>query len=494
MTEEVVRKDRIIDLPTGSLRLYTIAEGQLVVGQRIKGELGQAGILTAMGEYGIRHGRILENIDYLAGGADGEVPVASAQFIQIPIQMSSDLFDIPVIDNLLKAGNADGLDEIDVTFPVQAGDILAEVKEPPKAVMRNPDGEIQVLNIFEYFSPELICGSNTALDDSGRKVVAQVNGYAHRTVQGIIAVYPGSNMPAIGKIHARVAQESAITVDLDVDTDARVKLPSNLIVDGNILGAEIDVDGNVHLNIDTKIPEHYENSVIRAGQSVRGRILSDSAIKAGAYVIAVQELRNCRVECMDSVVARQITDSVLSVGNCVVAETITGSTLINLICSGDMLNLDHRHATMNELLHRLTVFEDDLNEHIYTWDKAKQSLSEIARRIRKSAYSKEQHEKASEAVNQLYVSLGNTLSSIEGLLEQYKQLSQRIIKENSELDQIRYLQDVHKHPSVVVFGTAEAGTHIKGPLNEISIRESKSSVRFTLDSFTGLLCEHPLTD
>lgn len=494
MTEEVAQMEKVIDLAAGSLRLYSIAEGRLIVGQRIKGELDQAGILTAMGEYGIRHGRILENIDYLAGGADGEVPVASAQFIQIPIQMSSDLFDIPVIDNLLKAGNVDGLDEINVTFPVQAGDVLAEVKEPPKAVMRNPDGKIQVLNTFEYFSPELICGSNTALDDSGRKVVAQTEGFAHRTVQGNIAVYPGSNMPAIGKIHARIAQESALTVDLDVDTDARIKLSSNLIVDGNILGAEIEVDGNVHLNIDTKIPEHYENSVIRAGQSVRGRILSDSAIKAGAYVIAVQELRNCRVECMDSVVARQITDSVLSVGNYVIAETITGSTHINLICNGDMLNLEHRHATMNELLHRLTALEEDLNEHIYTWDKAKQSLSEIARRIRKSTYSKEQHEKAGEAVNQLYISLGNTLSSIEGLLGQYKQLSHRITKENSELDQIRYLQDIHKHPSVVVFGTADAGTHIKGPLNELSIKEPKSGVRFTLDPFTGLLSEHSLAD
>ncbi|MFC1620324.1 FapA family protein, partial [Candidatus Neomarinimicrobiota bacterium] len=390
MMEETIINERTIELSTGSLRLYMIAQGQLIVGQRTKGDLSTADILSALGEYGIRHGRIFENIDYLAAGTDGEVPLACAEFIQIPVQNRSALFDIPLFKNLLKTGSMDGIDEIDVTFPVKVGDTLAEIEEPPKAVMRNPGGEIKVLKTFEYFDPEMICGNNTALDDSCTKVLAKVDGYAHRTIHGTIAVYPGENMPAIGKIHARVAKKCAITIDLDVDTESRIKLPSSLIIDGNILGAEIDVAGNVHLNMDMKIPSNYATSIIRAGQSVRGRMLCDSTIKAGAHVIAVRELRNCKVECMDSVVAREIADSTIAVGNCVIAENITGNTQIKLISNGDMLDLDHKQAGLNDLMNRIQVLEEDLNENIYTWDKSKQSLSEIARRIQKSSYSKEQ--------------------------------------------------------------------------------------------------------
>lgn len=492
MTKETIQNERIIELPTGSLRLYTIARGQLVVGQRIKGEVNTAEILGALGEYGIGHGQILGNIEYIAAGTDGEVPVASAQFIQIPIQTRSSLFDVPLIENLLMAGSMDGLDEIDVTYPVKAGDTLAEIEEPPKAVMRNPDGEIKVLRTYEYFDPKLICVSNTSLDDSGTKVLAEVDGYANRTIFGTIAVYPGENLPAIGKIHARVVKDCALTVDLDVDTESRIKLPSSLIVGGNILGAEIDVAGNVHLNMDTKIPANYENSIIMAGQTVRGRILRDSTIKAGSNVIAVGELRNCNVECMDSVIAREIADSTIYVGNCVLAENITGNTQIKLINNGDMLDLDHKQAALSELMNRLKVLEEDLNKNIYSWNKTKQSLSEIARRIKKSSYSKEQHEKAREAVDQLYVNLGTTLSGFETAFKQYKQLGQRITKEGLDLDHIKYLQEVHKNRSVVVFGTVEAGLRIKGPVNEISIREPKSRVRFSLDPFTSLLTEHAL--
>ncbi|MFC1484397.1 FapA family protein [Candidatus Neomarinimicrobiota bacterium] len=471
-----------------------IAQGQLVVGQRTKGDLSPADILSALGEYGVCHGRIFENIDYLAAGTDGEVPLASAVFIQIPVQTRSALFDIPFFRNLLKTGSMDGIDEIEVTFPVKAGDTLAEIEEPPKAVMRNPGGEVKVLKTFEYFDPELICGNNTALDDSGTKVLAKVDGYAHRTIHGTIVVYPGENMPAIGKIHARVAKKCAITVDLDVDTESRIKLPSSLMIDGNILGAEIDVAGNVHLSMDTKIPANYENSIIRAGQSVRGRILCDSTIKAGAHVIAVRELRNCQVECMDSVVAREIADSTIAVGNCVIAENITGNTQIKLISNGDMLDLDHKQAGLNDLMNRIQVLEEDLNENIYTWDKSKQSLSEIARRIQKSSYSKEQVGKAREALSQLYVSLGTTLSGFEGIYGQFRQLSHQISKESLDLDHLKYLHDVHEDPSVTVLGTAEAGLRIKGPVNEISLREPKSRVRFSLDPFTSFLSEHPLED
>jgi hypothetical protein len=494
MTEETITNERIIKLPTGSLRLYMIAQGQLVVGQRTKGDLSTADILSALGEYGIRHGRILENIDYIAAGTDGEVPVAAAQFMQIPIQTHSTVFDMPLIKNMLKAGSIDGVDELDVTFPVKAGDILAEIDEPPKSVMRNPGGEIKVLKTFEYFDPELVCGNNTALDDSGTKVLAKVDGYAHRSIHGTIAVYHGENMPAIGKIHARVAKKCAITVDLDVDTGSRIKLPSSLIIDGNILGAEIDVAGNVQLNMDTKIPASYDNSVIRAGQSVRGRILSNSTIRAGAHVVAVHELRDCKVECMDTVVAREIADSTIAVGNSVFTENITGNTQIKIISNSNMLDLDHKQATLNEFNNRLHVLEEDLKENIYTWDKSKQSLSEIARRIQKSSYSKEQLGKAREALSQLFISLGTTLSGFEGVFGQYKQPSHRITKESLELDHIKYIHEIHLNPSVVVFGTVEAGIHIKGPVNEISLREPRSRVRFSLDPFTSILSEHPLED
>ena len=159
-----------------------------------------------------------------------------------------------------------------------------------------------------------------------------------------------------------------------------------------------------------------------------------------------------------------------------------------------MLDLDHKQATLNELMNRLHSLEENLKENIYTWDKSKQSLSEIARRIQKSSYSKEQLGKAREALSQLYVSLGTTLSGFDGLFEQYKQLSHRITKESLELDYIKYLHEIHLNPSVVVFGTVEAGIRIKGPFNEISLREPKTRVRFSLDPFTSLLSEHPLED
>jgi len=495
MSEATQSREQVIDLPDGSLRLVSVTQGRLVLGELLQGTATRNDILTAMGEFGAIEGHLGGNIDTLADGVIGEIPVAVTRRINLPMQTTSELFALPLLDEVIAPGQLEKLDQLDVMFPVNAGDTLITVDSPRKTVVMCPDGQTEIVKIHHNTGPEIFCGANTAANNQGNSVVASIDGFAHRTPFGTVSVYPAERIRAIGGIHSRVVKESAIIVDLDVDTASQIKTPSTLIVEGTVYGAQIEAGGNVHINLDARVHEHSSESIIIAGQSVRARTFFDTNIQAGSYVIATQELSNCQVNCMETVVTPKINASRIVVGSRLVAGEIGGNTQIQFGAKMDpYTDLEKRQGNYMEHARRLSDFEENLNQAVYQWKKTRENLAQIISMIRRPSFPQEQRPKAQQAINQLYDELEALLRTSRENFEHFKVEGQRLARERIELDYYQHRMERPRDPYILVLGSIEAGTKIKGPSDEMTLQETLSRVRFGLERYTGALIQTSLPD
>jgi hypothetical protein len=495
MSEALVQQEQDITLPNEVvIRFIPLASGQLILAERKRGNPSTADIMTAMGNAGVVSGHLDENIKALAGEAStGEVPVAAARMVHLPLETNSELFNLPLLDEIINTESMGAVNQVDVTYPVKEGQPLLSIEGPPKTVIEAPDGTIVVIKEHEEYSPEVYAGENIVFDSDGKTLLSSIEGYAGRDIYGVVSVYPVERMRVIGEIHARVANQNAIIVDLDIDTGSRVKIPSTLIVEGNYLGAELDVGGSVQINLDGRVPDSYHESSIVSGMSVRVQSLQNTVVKAGSNVIVTQDLSDCKVECLDTFVARRIMKSQITVGCRMVVEEIGEAIQIHL---GGEVNLGSdyakRHGTFLEHSRRLADIEEKLAESMFNWKKTQQKVIDLVKVMQDKSFPPDQRPKAQKVLSQLSDDMSNQLRHFSDDLGNFKSTSQQVIQERIELDYYRDLMRSTCDPFVLVLGEIAAGTKIKGPANEIALKEAKTGIRFDIDPYSKLITESPL--
>ncbi|UCH10961.1 MAG: hypothetical protein JSU61_03480, partial [Fidelibacterota bacterium] len=211
MSEAFIPQEQEITLPNDVvIRFVSLSGGQLILAERIRGNPTKADMMTAMGQSGITCGQLDENIEDLTKEVTiGEVPVAAARMVHLPIETSSELFTRPQLDEFIHAEELGDLNQLDVTFPVQEGQPLLAIVGPPKTVIESPDGQLTVQKEQNGYDPEVIAGDNTTLDVDRKTLLSSMDGYASRDKYGVVSVYPVERVRAIGEIHARVAKPSA---------------------------------------------------------------------------------------------------------------------------------------------------------------------------------------------------------------------------------------------------------------------------------------------
>ncbi|MFB0516157.1 MAG: hypothetical protein ACETWG_06090, partial [Candidatus Neomarinimicrobiota bacterium] len=247
MTDAVVRQQDL-DLPDGVLRLTSLSEDRLILAELIEGSPTRYDILTTIGGAGIAHGIIERGVDAIAQGYEGQVPVAHAEVIELPGQTSCIGLDLPLVEEVAVTGRFEKLNQVDVSFPVKAGQSILSLSAPPRIVIRYPNGQDRVLYEHEPIDSALFAGKNTSVNEESNTVLASIDGLAHRTVYGIVCVYPTERAFGIGSAHGKLWKESAFVIEQDISDSSHIETISTLIVRGAVHGSLLQAAGNIQIS------------------------------------------------------------------------------------------------------------------------------------------------------------------------------------------------------------------------------------------------------
>ncbi len=477
-----------LDLPGGTLRLTSLYKNRLILAELADGSASKDEILAAVGQAGIRHGLIDSGVDLLSKGQDGQVPLARAEGIDLPAHISNVGLDLPVVEDVAGSGRFELLEKADVSFPVKAGEILLAMGTPPKTIIRYPDGQERILREHKSIDLALFSGENASVNDEGNAVVTGIDGLAHRTVYGSVAVYGSEGASGVGSAHGEMLKESAFIVEQDIGDGSYVETVSNLVVQGATHGAYLKAAGNIQIAFTADNPTRNLDAKLLAGQSLRSRSLENTPVWAGSHVVSIHGIIRCDVHCMDTVITPTISRSKITVGNRLIVRDVKGNTRIKIgarfVTDPDLAD---REAVRNQHNKRFSYLEDSMLQLRMAYNKTRDSLVRQIEKLRDPKVASSQKQRAKQMIIRLINSMNESLEACKKDFGEYVAIAEEIAREQVALDYYRLRLDSFDDPHILVFGTMEAGILIQGPVNSLTLKKPFSKGRIGIDQHTGKL-------
>lgn len=489
----VKRQD--LDLPDSVLRLTRIRDDRLILAELIDSSIGKDDILTTIRQAGIRHGFIDSGIDLLSKGQKGQVPLARAEVMDLPARTSNVGLELPMINEVAVSGRFELLEEVDVSFPVKAGDILLTIDDPPKTIIRYPDGQERILREHKSVDPKVFLGENTSVNKNGNAIVTDIDGLAHTTVYGSVSVYPSEKTFSVGGTHGNIRQQSAFVVEQNVGDGAQVETVSSLVVQGAVHGAYLQAAGNIQIASTAGNSASNHEVKIIAGQSLRCLTLEDTPVWAGSHVIVAQGMVRCDIECLDTVITPMISASNVTVGNRLIVRDVEGQSMIKM-GNGHIADQRQRdkEATHNQHSIRYSDLEQGLYEHRSVYGKTRENLVRQIEVLRNRSINSSQKQKAKQMVIRLFNSMSESLEIYKKDLDEYISAAEKMDQEQVALDYYQLKLNSFNDPHILVFGTMETGTLIEGPVDKLTLNGPFTKGRIGLDPHSGKLKLEPLKD
>ena len=479
-------------VPGGTLRLTSLYKNRLILAELGDDQTGKGEILAAVSKAGIRHGLIDRGADLLSKGQEGQVPLARAEVIDLPAHTSNVGLDIPVVEEVAVSGRFELLEKADVSFSVKAGEILLSMEAPPKTVIRYPDGQERVLQEHESIDPGLFSGENASVNDEGNAVITDIEGLAHRTVYGSVAVHSSERISGIGSAHGKQLKESAFVVEQDIHEGAHVETVSNLVVRGAAHGAYLKAAGNIQIAFTADNPTREREAKLLAGQSIRCGSLDTIPVWAGSHVISIHGIIRCDVQCMDTVIAPTISSSKITVGNRLIVQDVKRNTRIKMgaryVTDPDLAARESVRSKQNK---RFSDLENSMVQRRMEYNKTRDNLVRQIERMRNQTVAPPQKQKAKQMIIRLINSMNESLEACKKDFSEYVAIVEEVARWQVALDYYRLRLDGFDDPHIQVFGTMEAGTLIEGPIDRLTLKKPFSKGRIGVDHHTGKLKLEP---
>ncbi|UCH10959.1 MAG: DUF342 domain-containing protein [Fidelibacterota bacterium] len=484
-----------IAMDEGIVRITTLSDGRLILAELVGGSVTRNGLLTYLGQVGITYGIIDHGIDLLAQGHAGEIPIARAEVIETPATITYQGFDLPIVEDAANTGKFERLNEVQLSFPVKAGQSLLEIGEPHKTIIRYPDGKQKVVHIHDRIDPKLFAGEHTSIDQANGKVISDLDGIAHLDAYGTVVVHETERAFGIGSAHGKIWKDKAFIVEHDVGDGSQIETASTLIVQGAVHGAQIKAGGNIQISFAVDNPTRNREAGVQAGQSLRCRALDSIPVWTGSYIIVEHGITRCEIECMDTVIARSVSASKVRVGNRLIIHDVKGYSVIHLGAKYVRdPGLQSRQTVRNQHVKRLHDLEQSLAQHRFTYQRTRDNLARQIDRMRDPAFATSQRRSARQVLLRLFTTLDDTLGAYKRDFEEFVSSKEILAKERVGLEYYREHLAGFVTPHILVFGTMDSGTQIQGPHDKLTLRKPQSNVRIGPDPYTGRLVITGLDD
>ncbi len=492
MADEIKIIRREIGGDDGKVSITSIDDDRLVLGKLISGSISEARLFSELSTLGFRHGIIETGLAQLAAGATGQMPLATAVAVNLPATTEELCFSLPIVEEIFKSGQFGSIRQVDLKFEVKAGDALIKVTGIPQTVLRYPNGRELVLSETEDFNPSHFAGPNTKIGEDGKTIIAEIDGFASRSLYGVVSVFPATEFPGFGSGHGTQYHEAAIHIQNDIGDDSKVEGTSNIHVSGAIMDARIEAAGNLTAMAGINIMRKNAAGKIVVEQNVLSMRLNSVTLWAGQNIMVMEEINGGDITCLNALIAQKIINGNVKAGFGVCANEISGQSHIYLGSShAKGQNVDGLRVTFKQHTQRLSDISQGMNQNKSAYLKVQQNLVKQIESMRSKDMMPAQRAKGIQILLRLFNALDQDLEEYRKGRDKYVSTLSDLEKEIAGLDYYAKSVSDRLSPKLRVFNNLEEGTVIHGPSNMLEIEETLKNVLIELDDQTGTLVIKP---
>ncbi len=480
----------ILQLPSAYLKLVVMKNGELILGEILKGKTSTFDIVAGLAKAGITYGIHKEYIEKLAGGHKGQLPIATSQ-----IRVDLVKFEMEFNDDVdTERGDPyEILAELhnkEITGLVMEGDRLLTITSSSKRIMTKPDGKEVILSDAGRKEIHHFCGKNVVANVKGNSITAAKDGVAQITTRGKVSVYPFEEHKNIGKIHGRIETDYAMLVQGDIQGGANISSLATLIVRGVIRASTIRSGGDLDCTNGLDNVRQTDEGEIRVEQNLRTSIIKNFKVWVGSKLFASRIIDHSEVEVLDTLACPRIADSQISVGHKLITYNIVRDTVIKFgpgaVEDPFITKFKQNHLARSRKHHDKHLALEFMQAQL---EQLRHKSLLVLQRLKNESQSS--------------LMVGNVLkrylSTMEESFRLYKngyqelvEIEEQVKQERAELAYNASLIESFSNPTMMVVGKMEAGTRIVGPEDSVMLEKSKSSVLVTLDPETRRLVFQPL--
>lgn len=475
----------ILQLPSAYLKLSVLKNGELILGEILKGKSSTFDIVAGLAKAGISHGLHKDYIEKLAGGHKGQLPIATSQ-----VRVDLVKFKMAFTDEIDTEKDDPyeilaGLHNKEITGMVMEGDRLLTILSSSKRIMTKPDGKEVILSDAGGKEIHHFCGKNVTANEKGNSITASKDGVAQITTRGKVSVYPFEEHRNIGKIHGKIETDYAMLVQGDIQGGANISSTATLIVRGVIRASSIRCGGDLDCSNGLDNIRQNDEGEIRVEQNLRTSIIKNFKVWVGAKLFASRIIDHSEVEVLDTLACPRIADSQISVGNRLICYNIVRDCVIKFgpgaVDDPFIKKFKQTHLSRSRKHHDKHLGLEFMQAQL---EQLRQKSLLILQRLKNESQSN--------------LMVGNVLkrylSTMEENFRLYKngytelvEIEELVKQERAELAYNTSLIESFSNPTIMVVGKMEAGTRIVGPEDSIMLEKSMSSVKVTLDPETKKL-------
>ena len=480
----------ILQLPSAILRLSVLKNGELILGEIVKGEASAFDIIAGLAHQGIILGLQNEAIQNLATGYKGQLPIAISNTRVDLVQFETSFIDDVDTERDDPYQILAGLHNKEISGLVMEGDRLLTITSSSKRILTKPDGTEIVLSDAGGKEIHHFCGKNVHVNEKGNSIYAAKDGVAQITTRGKVSVYPFEEHKNIGKIHGKIETEHAMLVQGDITGGANISSLATLIVRGVIRASHIRSGGDLDCTNGLDNFRQKDEGEIRVEQNLRTSIIKNFKVWVGSKLFAHRIIDHSVVEVLDTLACPRIADSEIAVGNRLITYNVVRDCVIKFgpgaVEDPFITKFKQTHLSRSRKHHDKHLSLEFQQAQL---EQLRQKSLLILQRLKSESQS-------SMMVGNV---LKRYLSTMEENFRLYKngfeeliEIEQLVKQERAELAYNTSLIESFSNPTIMVVGKMEAGTRIVGPENSVMLEKSKSSVAVTLDPETKRLVFNPL--
>ena len=478
-----------LELRGGHILVDSLLEGKLVIAeyQGDRSSLGE--ISTALKTLGISFGLLTENIQLMAEGGSGQLPVAQAYLDLLPGKIRF-LPELPL--------NKDGLEQVlrdskrpqvDVIHNVQEGEVLADLTSNFQAVIQYPNGYFETVSDLPPDSLSYFAGENVRYEGDTQDLRAKCDGYASRDVFGIVTVHPAGELPSILRIHGKINVPEALLVKGDIGRDCDVTCTGNLAVRGMIRSARVVTQANLFSQVGLKKSDKKTPASATVSRNLFTPHVSHFMVDVGHRMVVRNHIDHSNVRCNDLVVCPTITASTIRVGYGLIARNLRRCTRIFL---GPEFVKDsgsrEKESELKQHKNRLSDVEQGL---LLLKERIQQEQGRLVGHIRKMQRLGETSIRSDILLAGLYKRHTASIEEYGQITSTAKRVYELIRRDWFQINYFRQNQPSGV-PEIVVVGNLEPGTVIKSRNDEIKFDKLARSLRIRLSPEDGKLTATPL--
>ncbi len=480
-----VMEQRTIEMKSGTLNLTILNSGKLVIGELQGEKIYRFDLIKALKEHGIIRGYLDNCLGLIEGGFSGQIPIAQAYIEDEPgtfLFTFEDIYDRSTILQFLRSK----------TFPqpnmfpqVQKGQVLVEMASNPHTVLRYPDGRKDIMQELTASDIDYYSGVNTQVDSDKTRIIAGIEGSAHRSAYGVVHVYPTEQIKSLGKAHGKLIYENALQVEDDIRSGSDLVTQSNLWVGGMVRAAHVEAEGSIHSNYGFDNPKRLDSAQVTAGQSIYAAAVRQYRVKAGVYIFVKTVIEGSIVYCTNSVITPLIVNSEIRVGNKLYVHSIKGDTRIYLgrqflrdTQYKEVVNFHQQHER------GLSDIEADIR---YIQDKLLMEQNNTVKQLNKLKRLAPDMIPTDVLLKRYLANQQTAYEELNRKIAVYERQSRKLTEERMRISFYENQFIVDAPPQIYIIGEVEAGVTIHAPNQHIKLKENHSNLLISLDSMNGKL-------